>query len=431
MATYLKMPGVSADADEAVLGEWYVSEGDAVASGSPLCAVETDKANVDVNAEVDVTVFKLLAESGATVVVGDPIAVLLDEGEDAAAGQKLIDDLLGAAPAAAPAEAVEEAAAPVEAAAPAAATGDGKRVFSSPLARKLAAEAGLRVEDIAGTGPNGRVVRADVERTVAAGATAPAAPAAEAPAPVVGAAPATAAPAPRPAPARASEGGFVDTPHNKMRKAIASRLVESKTTAPHFYLKASLVVDDLLALRKQINAAGDVKISVNDLIVAAAAKALAAFPEMNVIWTDEAIRQFADVDVAVAVQTERGLMTPVVRGADRLALGELSATIKDLATRAADNKLQAAELSGGTMTITNLGMFGVEEFAAIINPPQAAILAVGAAKPTPVVVDGEVVVKNVLTVVLSVDHRPVDGVLAAKWLGVFTSFVEAPLRILV
>jgi pyruvate dehydrogenase E2 component (dihydrolipoamide acetyltransferase) len=216
-----------------------------------------------------------------------------------------------------------------------------------------------------------------------------------------------------------------------MRKAIASRLVESKTTAPHFYLKASLVVDDLLALRKQINAAGDVKISVNDLIVAAAAKALAAFPEMNVIWTDEAIRQFADVDVAVAVQTERGLMTPVVRGADRLALGELSATIKDLATRAADNKLQAAELSGGTMTITNLGMFGVEEFAAIINPPQAAILAVGAAKPTPVVVDGEVVVKNVLTVVLSVDHRPVDGVLAAKWLGVFTSFVEAPLRILV
>ena len=424
MATYLRMPGVSADADEAVLGEWFVATGDAVSEGSALCAVETDKANVDVNAESDCVVFALLATAGDTVVVGDPIAVLLGEGDDDSAGQKLLSDLGGSAGAEAqpePPAAEQPTVEPDSETAAAAAPAQGRtRVFSSPLARRLAAEAGLRIEDIPGTGPNGRVVRADVEKARASATQAPA----PVPAPV-------AAVAPPSAPTHAADGRFVDTPHSKMRRAIASRLVESKATAPHFYLKASLDVDALLDLRAQINAPGDIKVSVNDLIVAAVAKALAAFPQMNVVWTDDAVRQFADVDVSVAIQTDRGLTTPVVRGADRLSLSELSSTISDLARRAGDNKLQASELTGGTMTVTNLGMFGIEEFAAIINPPQAAILAVGAATPTPVVRDGEVVVKNILKVVLSVDHRPVDGVMAARWLGVFKSFVEAPLRILV
>ncbi len=446
MATYLRMPGLSADAEEAVLGDWHVKEGDKVAEGEPLCAVETDKASVDVPAEADVTVFRLFFEAGATVVVGDPIAVLLDEGDDQSAGQQLVDDLLGKGVdrAITDMDVPQEAIAPEDSGSPAIPAEVGserghKRVFASPLARRLAEEAGLHIEDIRGTGPNGRVVRADVERAASRmGPVAKAAPAQAAPA----AAPAPApepkeqeAPAAKPAkaaPARvASTGGYTDLPHSRMRKTIAARLQQSKTEAPHFYLKASLAVDDLLALRKQINEAGDVKVSVNDLIVAAAAKALAAFPDMNVIWTDEAIRQFDDVDIAVAVATDGGLVTPVVRSAEKIGLGELSATIKEMAGRAQEGKLQMSELQGGTMTVTNLGMFGTEEFAAIINPPQASILSVGAATPTPVVVDGEVVVKSILKVVLSVDHRPVDGVVAAKWMQVFKSIVEAPLRILV
>lgn len=442
MAIYFRMPGLSADADEAVLGDWFVKEGDKVAEGDPLCTVETDKANVDVPAEADFTVFRLFFEAGATVPVGDAIAVLLNEGDDESVGQQLVDDLLGTGTdrAMTDMDIPEEAIAPEDSGSPEvpqehAEVHEHKRVFASPLARRLAQEAGLHIEDIRGTGPNGRVVRADVERAASRmGPVAKAAPAEAAPA----AAPVEAAPAavpaakPKAAPARvASEGGYTDLPHSRMRKTIASRLQQSKAEAPHFYLKASLIVDDLLALRKQINELGDVKVSVNDLIVAGAAKALAAFPEMNVIWTDEAIRQFDDVDIAVAVATDGGLVTPVVRSAEKLALGELSATIKDMAGRAQEGKLQVSELQGGTMTVTNLGMFGTEEFAAIINPPQASILSVGAAAPTPVVVDGEVVVKTVLKVVLSVDHRPVDGVVAAKWMQVFKSFIESPMRILV
>jgi pyruvate dehydrogenase E2 component (dihydrolipoamide acetyltransferase) len=472
MATYFRMPGVSADSDEAVLESWTVEQGATITSGQTIASVETEKATVDVESDVDGVVHTLLVENGATVPVGDPIAILLGVDESAAEAEKLLADLgvgtpagggsgpdpeaastgtespvekeLDAAVQAAPEEAADPET-PAEAtpapqhvavgtgeSAPAA-NGNGGRQFTSPSARRLARELGVDITTLSGTGPKGRVVNADVrsaaEATPAAAAPAPAAPAAQ-----PAAAPAAPAPAAAPsaAPAAAVPEGWTAVPHTRIRKIIASRLQESKNTAPHFYLRMSARVDALLALRAQLNASGRVKVSVNDFIVKAAGQALVDVPAMNVVWTDDAVLQAPTADVAVAVASEKGLVTPVIRDVASLSLSGLSAKIKDAVSRANAGKLGTADLQGGTLTVSNLGMFGVEEFDAIINPPQAGILAVGAAVRKPVVADGDTLeIASVLSLVLSVDHRPVDGTDGARWLARLKELLEDPMQIVV
>lgn len=452
MARFLKMPGVSADSDAAVLEGWLVEAGASVTAGAAIASVETEKAVVDIEVDDDAVIHALLVESGDTVPVGDPIAVLLAPGEAASEAEALVAQLGGSSAAdAAPAEpptidqeeakeAVEtedttvdvpepqtqtEPAAAPQAEAPAApqapaAGANGERRFASPIARRLAKERGIDIATLSGSGPGGRIVRADVESA----ASAPAAPAA-APA----SAPA-AAPAPASAPVAAPAGGTA-TPHTRLRRIIASRLQQSKREAPHFYLRRDLRVDALLALRAQVNEGATVRISVNDLFVKAAARALVDVPEMNVIWTDDAVVSYPTADISIAVASERGLVTPTIRGIESLSLTTLSTQIKDAVGRANEGRLQQAELEGGTMSITNLGMFGVDEFSAIINPPQAAILAIGAATRRAVVNDeGELEAGSVVTVTLSVDHRPVDGVVAARWLDRLAQLVASPMQIL-
>ena len=311
--------------------------------------------------------------------------------------------------------AAEVAASGAPAPSPAVATvGPEDRVFASPLARKLARDAGIDLAGLVGSGPGGRIRRRDVEAHLAAAPT------------TVG----TAATL-RVEPAVTSGAEFVDVPNSRLRNAIAARLAESKQTAPHFYLRGSARVDRLLALRQEINAGAGPKVSVNDLVVKAVGRAHTLVPDLNVIWTGDAIWHFSQVDVSVAVATENGLVTPVVRGVDRLSLHQLVEATQDLIVRAKDKKLQQSELEGGSISVTNLGMFGTEEFAAIINPPQAAIIAVGAARPEPVVVDGALAVATVMHVTLSVDHRPVDGATAAAWMKVFVELLENPAQILV
>ncbi|TPW74844.1 dihydrolipoamide acetyltransferase family protein [Schumannella soli] len=461
MARLLRMPGVSADSDEAALEGWLIESGATVSKGTAVASVETEKAVVDIEVDDDAVVHTLLVESGSMVPVGDPIAVLLAPGEDAAAAEELVAQLGGGAAAAAPAPApaapapaapepaaapaappaaVEPApvlaAAPAPAAAAAAAAAPapaaaapptrpaGARIFASPLARRLAVELGVELSAIAGSGPQGRVLRDDVKAAAAAGASAPT----SAPAAASG----PGAPAASSSPVAVPAGGTA-TPHSKLRRVIASRLQESKRNAPHFYLTRHLRVDALLALRAQVNDGQETRVSVNDLFVKAAARALVDVPEMNVIWTDDAVVGFDTADISVAVASSKGLVTPTIRGIESLSLSALSAQIKDAVARANEGRLQQSELEGGTLAISNLGMFGVDEFAAIINPPQAGILAVGAARRQPVVADdGETIVAGtVVTVTLSVDHRPVDGVVAARWLDRFASIVESPLQILI
>jgi pyruvate dehydrogenase E2 component (dihydrolipoamide acetyltransferase) len=476
MATYFRMPGVSADSDEAVLESWTVEQGAQVASGQTIASVETEKAVVDVESDIDAIVHTLLVGNGATVPVGDPIAILLGVDEPASEAEKLLADLgVGGAPAAGggdagtsaagtsaagtpaagtPAEGTETEldaavqAAPEEAAAPdtpapasasaqhvdvgaaSAANGDGGRRFTSPSARRLARELGIDIATVSGTGPKGRVVNADVRAAAEAAPASAAQPAAAQPA----AAQPTAAPA-APAPAAADAAvpeGWTAVPHTRVRRIIAQRLQESKTTAPHFYLRMSARVDTLLALRAQLNASGRVKVSVNDFIVKAAGQALVDVPAMNVVWTEEAVLQAPTADVAVAVASEKGLVTPVIRDVASLSLSALSAKIKDAVGRANEGRLSTADLQGGTLTVSNLGMYGVEEFDAIINPPQAGILAVGAAVRTPVVGDGDTLeIASVLSLVLSVDHRPVDGTDGARWLARLKELLEDPMQIVV
>jgi pyruvate dehydrogenase E2 component (dihydrolipoamide acetyltransferase) len=293
-------------------------------------------------------------------------------------------------------------------------------VYASPLARKIARQSGVAVETITGSGPGGRILRRDVEAAIAAHAAAPPTAAPSAPAPAAPVAAAGVAP-----------GG--DIPHSRQRRAIAARLTESKQTAPHFYVRATIRAARLVALRAEINTGLDdgARVSLNDLVVKAVAAAHQRVPEMNVIWTPDAVRTFAAVDVAVAVATDRGLVTPVLRDVTAMTISQVAARSRDLAGRARDGRLRQDELDGGTISVTNLGMYGVEEFAAIINPPQAAILAVGAVRDEPVVEDGAVVPGQVMTVTLSVDHRPVDGVVAARWLAALRELLEHPLRVLV
>ncbi|MBN9339920.1 MAG: pyruvate dehydrogenase complex dihydrolipoamide acetyltransferase [Comamonadaceae bacterium SCN 68-20] len=416
MATLLRMPEVAANATHATLAAWSKKEGEPIAVGDCLAEVETDKAIVEISADSAAVMGQWLVQAGQEVEVGAPIAVLLAAGEAAADVQALLQaaGAVAAAPAAGAAPAVSGTPAPAAVAAPAVAPAGGGRLRASPLARRLAAQRGVDLSRLQGSGPGGRIVRIDVERAQAV---------APAPAPVA-AAPAT-------APAGSGASAFTEVPHSSMRRTIARRLAESKSTIPHFYLTVECRMERLLALRAEINAAASRKISVNDFIVRAVAVALREVPQANVGWTETAMRQYAQADVAVAVSTDTGLITPIVRAADRKTLSQISAEIADLAARARAGQLRPEEYQGGSFSVSNLGMHGVGAFSAIINPPQAAILAVGASQHKPVVENGELQVGTVMACTLSVDHRAIDGALAAQWLAAFQRAIEAPLSMLI
>jgi len=445
MATLIRMPEVAAGATEIVLSKWNVAVGASVKIGDVVAEMETEKAVVDYASDAEGTVYKILVADGASVEVGSPIMILLGAGEDGSAGDALLGGSASAEPVAAPvaepvaAPVVAPVAAPMAApvAAPVAApiavptaapATSGGRKFVSPIVRKLSAERGVDLNQIAGTGPDGRVVRRDLEHYLATGgagstAVAPAA-----------SAPTASEPAVSPGSAIAKQeysSSYITVPHSGMRRAIARRLTESKTTVPHFYVTADCKVDSLLELRKRINESSPVKISVNDIVVKAVASALMDVPEANVIFTPEAMHKFESADIAVAVATDGGLLTPVIRGVEKRQLSNLSMEISELAARARAGKLRQEELEGGSFAVSNLGMYGTKEFAAILNPPQSGILAVGAAAPRAIVEDGEVVVANVMTVTLSADHRAVDGAVAAQWLAAFVKRIENPLSMLV
>jgi pyruvate dehydrogenase E2 component (dihydrolipoamide acetyltransferase) len=420
MPELLRMPEIAASTTSAQLSSWPVAVKTPFAARDVIVTVETDKAVVDVEAENDGVILRTLVPEGTEVAVGTAIALLARPDEqvddvDAVLAQLGVD--AGAGVEAAPAPGNR----PV-------------RLFASPLARRLAAEAGLLLTDLVGTGPNGRILRRDVEAAVAQRvaheeATVHDASPAATPVP----APVSVAPvsvAPEPTTATATATPYVDQPLSRMRRAVAARLTESVTSAPHFYVRGSARVDELLRMRADLNDGAEVKVSVNDLVVKAVAKAHRSVPEMNVVWTGEAIRSFSSVDVAVAVATDTGLVTPVVRGVDALPVTAIARATRDFAARAREGRLQQSELEGGTVTVSNLGMYGVEEFSAILNPPQASILAVGAAREEAVVTDGRLEVGTVLRVTLSVDHRPVDGAIAARWMAAFVSLLERPVRIL-
>ncbi len=444
MAELLRMPEVAAAATTAVLAAWPLAEGSAFVEGDPVVVVETDKAEVEVPAHLDGILLRTLVPVGAEVEVGSPIAVLGAAGEQVPDLDGLLREL-GVSPqsdAAVPMAARRDvpdrdtAAAPDDPAAsrtsgtsqaPQApqAPRPGGRIFSSPLARRMAREAGLDISGIPGTGPGGRVVRRDVTAAIETARTATAVP--DLPRDQHGTprdTPAAAAPQGRPA-------GLQEIPHTRMRRTIADRLTASKRDAPHFYLRATCLADALLAFRAQINADAPVKVSVNDLLIKAIARAHTLVPEMNAVWTADAVHRFSQVDVSVAIATDTGLVTPVVRDVGSMSVTGVTARVREYADKARNGGLRPQDLEGGSITITNLGMFGAEEFTAIINPPQSAILAVGAARQEPVVREGVLEVATVIRMVLSVDHRPIDGVVAARWMRALTDVVENPLRILV
>jgi pyruvate dehydrogenase E2 component (dihydrolipoamide acetyltransferase) len=452
MPTEILMPALSPTMTEGTLATWQKKEGDKVEPGDVIAEIETDKATMEVEAVDEGTLGRILVPAGSEgVAVNTPIGLLLGEGEDEAALDQAPQGGGGqsAEAADAPAEAkrapASEEAAPAaaEASAPAApTTASGERIFASPLARRLAQEAGLDLARIQGSGPRGRIVKADIERAQAEG-TGKAAPAPErAPAAEPGAEP-TAAPrapaAPGAAPSAAPGVGFPppSEPHevvalDNMRKTIAKRLGEAKREIPHFYVTADVEIDALLRLRAELNgrADADYKLSVNDFVVKACAIALRRVPAANAIFGGDKIYRLTDVDVAVAVALEGGLITPVLRRVDGKGLATLSNEMKELAGRARAGKLMPEEYQGGAFCVSNLGMYGVKDFAAIINPPQAGILAVGVGEQRPVVKDGALAVATVMTMTLSVDHRVVDGAVAADMMRHIKAILEDPLALL-
>lgn len=416
MATTIRMPEVLANVTEAAIQKWLVAPGDTVAVGQPFAEIETEKAVVEYTAETAGTVLQLLIGEGDAVDVGAPIAIVGEAGEVAPASPAAPASA-EAAPAGASVVGAPTVAGAVAPATTAAADSAGRR-FVSPLVRRLAREHGLSLDGVAGSGPDGRIVRRDVQALLAAGSSA--------------ASGAPAASVARPTGPAAAPAGLEPEliPTSRMRKTIARRLAESKSTVPHFYLTADCRVDRLLEVRREINAIDGVKISVNDLVVKAVAAAFVDVPEANTTWTDEGMLRHRTADIAIAVSLDDGLVTPVVRGVESLTVTALSAAITDLATRARAGGLKQHEIEGGSFAVSNLGMFGTQSFSAIINPPQAGILAVGAARPAPVVVNGALEVGTVMTVTLSADHRVLDGALAARWLAAFVMRIENPVSIL-
>lgn len=463
MPINILMPALSPTMTEGTLARWLKKEGDKVKSGQVIAEIETDKATMEVEAVDEGTIVKLLIAAGTSgVAVNTPIAVLAEDGE--AVGT--VATPVAAPPPKASAQ-TETSFAPHPAAnnssggnamTQIAAKTVGDRVFASPLAKRLAEQTGVNLAAVAGSGPHGRIVKADVEsapaggmkpqampqaapKTVSPAAAAPVVASAVAPKPPASPAPmaATTKPASGALPAGVDARDLADklgqayeaVPNSGVRKVIAKRLMESKLTVPHFYLSVDCVIDELLELRKRTNTVEGVKISVNDFIIRAVAMSLRKVPAANAAWTDDAILLFKNVDVSVAVATPSGLITPIVKQADGKTVAQISKEMKDLAQRAKDGKLRPEEFMGGGFSISNLGMFGVKNFQAIINPPQACILAIGAGEQRAVVQDGKLAVATVMSCTLSVDHRAVDGAVGAEFLQAFKTLIEQPYSLVV
>ncbi len=424
MATNILMPALSPTMTEGTLARWLKKEGDTIKAGDVIAEIETDKATMEVEAVDEGVLGRILVVDGTEgVKVNAPIAVMVDAGEAVPSAAAPAAPKPVAVPVAAP---VAAAPAPVAAAAVPVSRPAGERVVASPLARRMAVQAGVDLAALSGTGPGGRIVRADIEAAVkGAGAVAPAP---VVPAPVVAAPKAPAAPIA--APHRL-------VPHSSIRKVIARRLTEAKSSIPHFYVSMDVEIDELIALGDKLNSKSPARdkpdayfITINDLVIKATAAALRKVPAVNASWTDDGTVFYDDVDISVAVSIPDGLITPIVRKADQKGLLTISREMKDLAGRARAGKLKPEEFQGGGFSISNMGMFGVSSFSAIINPPQAGILAVGAGQKRAVVKDGELAIATVMTVTLSVDHRVIDGALAATWLKAFKGIVEDPLSLM-
>ena len=428
MATNILMPALSPTMTEGTLARWLKKEGDTVRSGDVLAEIETDKATMEVEAVDEGVLTRIVVPDGtAGVAVNATIGVLDGDGSEAIASPATMPAAASpatAAPVAAQLAAIAEHHAPAQG-----------RVFASPLARRLAQQAGIELKTVKGSGPNGRIVRADIEAFQAKP---------PAPAPIAAAIPSVPAPIPVPAPALtpapastpvpAITAPHTLVPNSNMRKIIGKRLTESRQTIPTFYVTGDIELDALMALRAQLNARapkeGGYKLSVNDFVIKAAALTMRQVPALNATFTEAAIARYTDVDISVAVSIPDGLITPIIRGADRKGLAAISGEMKDLANRAKAGTLKPEEFQGGGFSISNLGMFGVQSFTAIINPPQAAIIAVGAGTQRAVVKAGQLAVANVMTCTLSVDHRVADGAVGAQWIAAFKALLEDPLGLL-
>jgi pyruvate dehydrogenase E2 component (dihydrolipoamide acetyltransferase) len=433
MATVVRMPAALAGVTEGAIQSWMLKAGETIAVGQPLAEIETEKAVVEYESEVGGTVARLLVEPGDNVPVGAPIAVILAAGEGDDAVAAALAEAGVATPVVEPVEtptvtatpappepetAPEPAAAPTQtspaadvvvASPPENTPSHDGRLFASPIVRRLAKERGIELSGVTGSGPDGRIVRRDLDSVVERVETT------------------------SPRASTSSTAGVAsgtDVKLTGMRRAIARRLTESKTTVPHFYVTAHCRVDRLLELRRQVNEAADRKVSVNDFVLKAVAGALLDVPAANAIWGGDHITTFGSADIAVAVAVDGGLLTPVLRGVDTMTLTQVAANVADVAERARAGKLKQEELEGGSFSVSNLGMYGVDEFSAILNPPQSGILAVAAAKQQPVVDDGQLAVGTVMTVTLSADHRVVDGAVTAEWMAAFVRRIENPVSAL-
>ncbi len=419
MPIEIRLPALAPDFEAGTIEHWHEAVGDEIEVGDVIADIETDKAVVEIEAVDSGMLGKIVVEAGtADVPVNSVIGLLLLEGESA---KDLEGPYVSAPPDAAPAVTHDDTPSPTSAPSLETQTAPGRndRVIASPMARRIARQSGVDLRTIKGRGPKGRILRADVEAAASA----------------LSDQQAPARPAPSDVADKAAGEAYTAIPNSSMRKVIARRLGESKRDVPHFYLTIDCELDALLAIRKQYNAespegAGAYKLSVNDFVVKACALALRDVPAANVSWTEEAIHQYHDVDISVAVATPRGLITPIVRAADRKSMIAISAEVKDLAQRARDGKLKPVEYQGGGFSISTLGMFGIQHFSAIVNPPQSCILAVGAGEQRPTVKDGRLGIATLMSCTLSVDHRSVDGALGAAFLQAFKKYIEQPLSLL-
>ena len=411
MPVQILMPALSPTMTEGNLVRWLKNEGDTIKAGQVLAEIETDKATMEVEAVDEGILGKILIAAGTDEVkVNEVIALLLEEGEDASALANFTPKAVAAPQTKADATS-SQTASPTMPQTIDTASLPGERIIASPVAKRIASDKGVNLSNVPGTGPRGRILKADVEGFSGSGA----------------------ASAQTSQPVSFAHSGYTDIPLNNMRKVIAKRLLESKQSIPHFYLSVSCEIDALLSLRTQINASKekDEKISVNDFVILACARALRDVPDVNVSFHDNIIRKYANADISIAVAIDGGLVTPIMTNVGARSLTDVSSTMKSLAKRAREGKLQPEEFQGGSFCISNLGMYGVDNFQAIINPPQACILAVGAGKEQVVVKEGEMQLATVMTCTLSVDHRAVDGALGATFLGKLKLYLENPINMLV